>query len=791
MVRQNFLEFVLLKEQVDSKFASVEKRVNYLFGVQLTREEEDSERCWVKVEGGEDDIRRAKDYIIEVCSRTLSSLEEAEIVWKENNFTSTPVDRTATKQNTSVVEVNNNDCHKDEKDLVQKTTDQSLDSNERNRSEDADNSLSLEKVSEEECAETAEQTSPSDNIEFASRSAFEMGVNRNEAKKPSVVVEKGKGDEKGCDSSVSDESLRDFAKKLGYNEDTITTGLSKLGPLADTNSLLSELVKAQSSVKQLEEGSSTFNYEKPAPVPEDSSCLRPIVIDGSNVAMSHGNQKVFSCRGIGLVVDWFLARNHLNIKVFVPMWRKNAPRPDSPITNQDVLKRLEEDCILVWTPSRTAANGKIIKCYDDRYIIKHAADIDGVIVSNDNFRDLMAESHDWRKVIEQRLLMYSFVDDKFMPPDDPIGRHGPTLDEFLKKGCGKLCPYLSKCTYGKRCRFLHPDRNQGREVNCVPANTAHLPPEVPYGHVSRPPKPLPPCPPRPLPATPTEFLQKPLPLPPHSEFPAEMARVFPPTLRTGQVVGIGERRSDPLPCQKQLPPDVQAMQVRFQRTHSIGSVQDQACGGAPVGPVGPMLRRGSLPHAYHPPQYSSHSGHPDIMVRGSMTLPRMPREKVDWMIQEQMFGGSPYQYRPQYHSNPPVSSPSHYKGHPPASLLPNHWNLPPFPPAHHQYPPVQQYHHYRPAPPYDHSRTPCGQNNNYMFRSRAPPIIGGISRDVTDNPEEGDNPSSHEDLRINAYDKLCEIFPDEVEKVLKILDKYPDETSIESLTQHMLDDIDE
>lgn len=78
-----------------------------------------------------------------------------------------------------------------------------------------------------------------------------------------------------------------------------------------------------------------------------------------------------------------------------------------------------------------------------------------------------------------------------------------------------------------------------------------------------------------------------------------------------------------------------------------------------------------------------------------------------------------------------------------------------------------------------------------MFRSRAPPIIGGISRDVTDNPEEGDNPSSHEDLRINAYDKLCEIFPDEVEKVLKILDKYPDETSIESLTQHMLDDIDE
>ena len=61
MVLKNFLEFVLLKEQVDAKFALVEKRVNFLFDVQLKREEiQDNERCWVKVEGNEDDIRRAK-----------------------------------------------------------------------------------------------------------------------------------------------------------------------------------------------------------------------------------------------------------------------------------------------------------------------------------------------------------------------------------------------------------------------------------------------------------------------------------------------------------------------------------------------------------------------------------------------------------------------------------------------------------------------------------------------------------------------------------------------------------
>ena len=41
-----------------------------------------------------------------------------------------------------------------------------------------------------------------------------------------------------------------------------------------------------------------------------NSNLRPIVIDGSNVAMSHGEKDIFSCRGIEICVDWFRARGH-------------------------------------------------------------------------------------------------------------------------------------------------------------------------------------------------------------------------------------------------------------------------------------------------------------------------------------------------------------------------------------------------------------------------------------------------------------------------------------------------
>jgi len=72
---------------------------------------------------------------------------------------------------------------------------------------------------------------------------------------------------------------------------------------------------------------------------------------------------------------------------------------------------LEQEKILVFTPSRKI-RGKRIVCHDDRYIVKWAAETGGVIVSNDNYRDLSNENEEFRKAIEERLLMYSFVNDR-------------------------------------------------------------------------------------------------------------------------------------------------------------------------------------------------------------------------------------------------------------------------------------------------------------------------------------------------------------------------------------------
>lgn len=163
-------------------------------------------------------------------------------------------------------------------------------------------------------------------------------------------------------------------------------------------------------------------------------------------------------------MDWFRKRGHTQITVFVPQWRKESPKPESPITDQRLLNQLEDQGYLTFTPSRRI-NGRRIVCYDDRFIVRLADKTDGIIVSNDNFKDLAHENPKWRDVIDQRLLMYSFVSDMFMPPDDPLGRHGPTLDEFLHKGTSthrRVCPYGRRCTYGNRCKFHHPEREDKR-----------------------------------------------------------------------------------------------------------------------------------------------------------------------------------------------------------------------------------------------------------------------------------------------------------------------------------------
>lgn len=155
--------------------------------------------------------------------------------------------------------------------------------------------------------------------------------------------------------------------------------------------------------------------------------LRRVVIDGSSVAMVHGLQHFFSCRGIAMAVQYFWNRGHREVTVFIPTWQLKKNRR---VRESHFLTKLHSLKMLSITPSQLE-NGKKITTYDYRFMVKLAEETDGIIVTNEQLHVLMNNSK--KLMVKDRLLPFTFAGNLFMVPDDPLGRDGPTLDEFLKK----------------------------------------------------------------------------------------------------------------------------------------------------------------------------------------------------------------------------------------------------------------------------------------------------------------------------------------------------------------------
>lgn len=164
-------------------------------------------------------------------------------------------------------------------------------------------------------------------------------------------------------------------------------------------------------------------------IPKEPRQLRPIIIDGSNVAFysTRGRREDFSWNRIDICMKYFLNRGH-NVMVFLPQYR--LPVCYEKSGNEEHIKTLETKQQIIFTPS-WKAEGRRITCYDDRFIVDFATRKGGIVVSNDQYRDLINENSDYAKTIKERLLKYVFVGDELMIPADPLGKNGPHLDEFL------------------------------------------------------------------------------------------------------------------------------------------------------------------------------------------------------------------------------------------------------------------------------------------------------------------------------------------------------------------------
>ncbi|XP_074093644.1 uncharacterized protein LOC141523953 isoform X2 [Cotesia typhae] len=150
--------------------------------------------------------------------------------------------------------------------------------------------------------------------------------------------------------------------------------------------------------------------------------LREIIVDGLNVAFGYSpGKKVFEKNGLQLVLDYFQDRGH-KVKIFLPQIQRNRFR--------GFLEQWHREGLVIFTPSRNIGGKKIVP-YDDRFILDYATKCKGIVISSDQYRDLWLEKPEWRETIEKRLLAPTFAGEYVMFPEDPLGRGGPSLNEFL------------------------------------------------------------------------------------------------------------------------------------------------------------------------------------------------------------------------------------------------------------------------------------------------------------------------------------------------------------------------
>ncbi len=162
-----------------------------------------------------------------------------------------------------------------------------------------------------------------------------------------------------------------------------------------------------------------------------------IVLDASNIAMRHGEQKgIYSTKGIQIAIEFFTKSGHKVIS-FLPDYLFKEKDP-----NKHGKKRVLPDNLSYLYG--LVSKGLVVKSppqdYDDSYCIQYAKTHNAFIVSNDMFRDYIDNIKDkaereteknWRDV---KCISFTFIGDEFLPnPDAPFFKQfGFNLQEYTK-----------------------------------------------------------------------------------------------------------------------------------------------------------------------------------------------------------------------------------------------------------------------------------------------------------------------------------------------------------------------
>ena len=95
----------------------------------------------------------------------------------------------------------------------------------------------------------------------------------------------------------------------------------------------------------------------------------------------------------------------------------------------------QDNCIFTW----------YFLCVHCRFVLRLAEETEGVVVSNDNYRDLWQEKREWRMIIEKRLACENVGECDVYHPQDR--EEGSVMYNIQKSMRGSGCYILSFLSY--------------------------------------------------------------------------------------------------------------------------------------------------------------------------------------------------------------------------------------------------------------------------------------------------------------------------------------------------------
>ena len=161
--------------------------------------------------------------------------------------------------------------------------------------------------------------------------------------------------------------------------------------------------------------------------------LRPIIIDGLNIARKYGNylrknNKFWEAKGLKLCYEYFVNKWNYEDKKISIVWKYVN---EEYVNDKEILEEFKEKRIIVEASSRKL-DGQRLQLDDDTLALDIALDTNGIIISFDTFRNHFDNSTTYRTVIKEQVIEPTFdhAEVRFHPK--PFGDKGPSLKRLLR-----------------------------------------------------------------------------------------------------------------------------------------------------------------------------------------------------------------------------------------------------------------------------------------------------------------------------------------------------------------------